>query len=284
MTLGRNDTVMCSGTFSFDAGLEQRIEAAAAAGFTGLSLWMRDIARATASGLSDIDIRAMLDHHGLKIAELDPFWRWLPGSHIDADPEHDEFGILHPRLDDFLDVADRFGASSLNACDIISSPEWTTDDASECFAELCDRAADYGLRVHLEFLPWSRIGDVTKAHEIVQSADRPNGGIMIDSWHFFRGNPDLDALLDVPGERITGMQLSDGPAEPASDLLAESINARLLPGRGSFDLPGLLTALDAIGAVAPAGVEVFSARHGDLSAHEVARRASAALAGVTSER
>lgn len=284
MTLGPNDKVMCSGTFPFDAGLEQRIEAAAAAGFTGLSLWLRDIALATASGLSDADIRAMLDHHGLRIAELDPFWRWLPGSAIDVDPEHDEFGILHPRLDDFLDVADRFGAASLNACDIISSPDWTTDDAAESFAGLCDRAADHGLRVHLEFLPWSRIGDITKALEIVQGADRPNGGIMVDAWHFFRGTPDFEALRAVPGERLTGLQLSDALAEPASDLMAESMDARLQPGSGEFDLAGLLDVLDEIGAVAPMGIEVFSAEHRDLSAAEVARRSGAALAAVTSRQ
>lgn len=282
MALGPNDTILCSGTFPFDAGLEQRIEAAAAAGFTALSLWMRDIARANASGLSDADIGAMLDHHGLQIAELDPFWRWLPGSAIDVDPEHDEFGILQPTLEDFLDVADRFGASSLNACDIISNPDWTVDDAAECFADLCDRAADHGLRVHLEFLPWSRINDLAKAYEIVEQADRPNGGIMLDAWHFFRGTPDLDSLRNVPGDRLTGLQLNDAPAEPAPDLMTESMEARLLPGTGSFDLSGLRAVLKEIGAAAPVGVEVFSAEHNELAADEVARRAGEALAALTS--
>ena len=45
MALGPDSLVLCSGTLPFDTSLSDRIEAAAAGGFDGLSLWVRDIDR-----------------------------------------------------------------------------------------------------------------------------------------------------------------------------------------------------------------------------------------------
>ena len=59
----------------------------------------------------------------------------------------------------------------------------TLDAAVEAFALVCDRAAEHGLLVHLEFLPWSAFPNVNAAWDVVRTADRPNGGLIIDSWH-----------------------------------------------------------------------------------------------------
>jgi sugar phosphate isomerase/epimerase len=270
--LDAHSLVLCSGTLPFDTPFESRIEAAAAGGFDGLSLWMRDVERARAAGSRDSDIRAMFADRGVHIAELDPVWSWLPGADVDVPRSQDPFGVLQPKVDDFLRLADTIGGSSLNACDIMGG-DWTIDDAAEAFAVLCDRAADHGLLVHLEFLPWSRIGDVATAHEVVCRAGRANGGVMVDSWHFFRGVPDYDALATVPGALITGIQLNDAPRQPGPDLMVESMESRLLPGEGECDLTRLLATLDEIGAVAPRGVEVFSAALRELDPLEVAHRA-----------
>lgn len=277
MRLGPHETVLCSGTLPPGISFASRLEAATAGGFTGISLWLRDIHQARADGLSDADMVAMLADAGLRVAELDPVWRWLPGSDLDIAMADDASGVLYPTLDDFLRAADTFGAQSLNACEILSSPDWTLDDAAACFAKLCDRAADHGMVVHLEFLPWSRIADVKTAHDIVHMADRPNGGLMLDSWHFFRGTPDLEALRQVPGERLTALQLSDGPAAPAENLMVEALEARLFPGSGSFDLAALCSVLDEIGAVAPMGVEVMSAAHENVDVVELGRRAGSSI-------
>jgi sugar phosphate isomerase/epimerase len=280
MTLDAADLVLCAGTLAFDTRLEARIEAAAAGGFQGLSLWVRDVERARSDGVSDADIRAMFAYHGIDVAELDPVWSWLPGTDTDIPESEDAFGVLKPRIDDFLRLSEAIGGRSLNACDIMGG-EWTIDDAAEAFAALCDRAADHGLLVHLEFLPWSRIGDVATAHSVVRSADRPNGGVMFDSWHFFRGVPDLDALRAVPGEHLTGIQLSDAPRQQARqtepELMKESMDARLLPGEGDCGLAQVSAILDEIGAVAPRGAEVFSSALRELDPAEVGRRVGEAM-------
>ena len=280
MALGPADLVLCSGTVPSDISFHQRVEAAAAGGFAAISLWGRDYERARADGLADADIRMRLADHDLVVGELDPAWWWLPGAadvHIPA--EVDTQRVFQHGEDAMFRIAAAVGARSLNAVDVFGGP-WDVDDAAAAFATLCDRAAEHGLLVHLEFLPWSKVPDVATAWEIVRRADRPNGGIAVDAWHFFRGKPDFDALRAVPGDKVLGLQLDDGPATPEDNLLHATLHERLLPGEGDFDLRALLGTLADIDAVAPIGVEVFSDALHALGPTEAARRAANAIRRV----
>ena len=72
---------------------------------------------------------------------------------------------------------------------------------------------------------YSGIPDLTTAAELCRQAG-PDVALMVDSWHFFRGVPDFEALRAVPGGRIMGIQLNDAPRQPGADLLVESMDAR----------------------------------------------------------
>jgi sugar phosphate isomerase/epimerase len=258
MALGPSDLVLCSGTLPREVPFATRLAAAKAGGFAGISLWGRDYWAARRTGLSDVDIRLMLSDHGLAVAEIDPGWWWLPGAsevHIPVDADREE--VFRYGETEVFRIADAVGARSLNAVDVFGG-EWTLDEASERFATLCDRSAEHGLLVHLEFLPWSRIPDLSTAWEVVSRAERPNGGVAVDSWHWFRGGGDDAALRAIPGESVLGVQLSDGPANAETNLVHATLHERLVPGEGQFDLDTLVGLLRQIGAYAPIGVEVFS--------------------------
>src|SRR5947208_2016870 len=94
MALDANSSVLCSGTLPFGASLEQRLDAARAGGFDGLSLWARDIERARASGWSDADIRGMFADHGVEAAEMEPVWRWRSDPGGGVPKGRDPAGIL----------------------------------------------------------------------------------------------------------------------------------------------------------------------------------------------
>lgn len=277
--LGAGDLVLCSGTLPAATDFDTRLAAARDAGFAGVSLWGRDYAAARGSGRSDADLRAMLDDHGLEVGELDPAWWWLPGAgDIGASlVAHDDQQVFAYGEDDLFGIAEALGARSVNAVDVFGG-EWSVDDAAESFAALCDRAADHGLLVHLEFLPWSRIPNLLTAWEIVRRADRPNGGVAIDAWHFVRSGSTFQDLREVPTDRVLGVQLDDGPLVFEADLVHATLHERLLPGEGQFDLAGLLGAL--AGCPAPIGVEVFSDSLHALGPAEAARRAADATRAV----
>jgi sugar phosphate isomerase/epimerase len=279
--LRRDDLVLCAGTIP-DAGFRERVEAAAGAGFSAISLWGRDYRRGRSEGLSDADMRALLDDNGLGVAELDGVGQWWPGSSGMAPPvagdEADSFFAFSEH--DMYAIADAVGARSINAVEVYAMTDVALDDAAEAFAALCDRAAEHGLIMHLEYLPWSAIPNPKTASEILELADRPNGGVLVDSWHHFRSGSDDDALRAVPPERIAAVQLNDAPARPEDDPVDECLHRRLMPGEGAIDLVGLVRLLDDMGSNAPIGVEVMSDDVFALPANEAARRVADATRAV----
>jgi sugar phosphate isomerase/epimerase len=257
--------VLCSGTIR-RASVPTTVRAAAAAGFDGVSLYFDEYRAACADGWSDADLCALLDDHGVAVAELDGVMRWLPD---------DERG---PSAAEYVDVAAALGARSITVLEARGrrvGDEIPLEVAAGAFAAVCDRAAVAGLITHLEYFPMSGIPDSRVASAVARGAGRANGGVLCDVWHHARG-PDAGRtdLADVP---VLAVQVSDVAAVPARDLAFEMMHGRLLPGDGSADLVGLLLALRNQGCMAPLEIEVYSDALAALDPFEAARRAYAAL-------
>jgi sugar phosphate isomerase/epimerase len=282
--IGPEDLVLCSGTLKRGIPFAERLSAASGAGFAGLSMWGRDYAAARAEGLSDSDMRVMLADHGLRVAEIDPAWWWLPGaSEIHIAPEFDTEDVFCFGESDLFDIAEALGARSVNAVDVFSGP-WNIDDAAEAFSGLCMRAAERGLLVQLEWLSWSKIPNLRTALELVRLADQPNGGLNIDTWHVVRTQTGINEIRVVPGNLILGIQLCDGPIEPEPNLVEASLHGRALPGDGEFDLGTIVGAIIDTGTTAPIGVEVFSDELHERPANEAARAAAQATRSLIHRR
>jgi len=276
MALDR-DSLICAhmtlGGVEGTATLEERAAAAAGAGFEHLGWLSAGYVAERAAGRSDADIRAILDHHGVDVPEIEFLYGWA----TDGDPGFD----WHEMERDLFAMADLLGADHINCGDVgVTGPMLPLDVVTERFAGICDRAADHGVRMAIEFLPFSEIRDAATAWQIVRDADRPNGGLDVDSWHHFRGANDLDQLLAIPPERVVVVQLDDaGP--PGDDPWADTMQRRQ-PGEGVFDLVGFIRALDAHGVTAPVSVEVFSDELNALAPGVSAQRAHDAAVRVLS--
>lgn len=261
--LGRDDLVLCSGTL-LGHGLNGLVEGAVAGGFAGITLWPQDVAGARAAGLSDGEMRALVEDHGLVVADLDPLLDWTP----QALPRPGEAQITLAPEAEFYAMAETFGARSLNVAQGFGA-ELDLDRAAEDLAGVCDRAAEHGLLITVEFLPWSGIPTADVALDLVRRVGRPNATVMLDTWHWFRGGADLALLRALPADSIGGIQLNDAPADVPADLVTESMQARLMPGEGAIPLGDVLQILTEKGVQVPIGVEVFHARHASLSAREI---------------
>ena len=280
MALGPNDLVLCSGTVARQTPLRDRLGAASAAGFGGISLWGRDYRAAREEGFDDSEIASLIADHGLAVAELDPAWWWTPGAAaVHIPPEADPVDVFRYGEDEVLRIAEVLGARSINAVDVLGG-SYGPAEAAEGFARLCDRAADHGLLVHLEWLAWSKIPDLATARAIVDMAERPNGGLTVDVWHCVRTDTAPAEIATLPGRLVASIQLSDGPAQPEPELVTATLHHRQLPGHGEFDLAGYLRALRSTGTEAPVGVEIFSDDLHRLGATEAARRAAEATRAV----
>ncbi|HEY8514641.1 MAG TPA: sugar phosphate isomerase/epimerase [Candidatus Binatia bacterium] len=270
-TLGRDDLVLSAGTIP-NATFRERVAAARAGGFAAISVRVRDVVRAREQeGLTDDDLRALLDEHGLVVAEMEALGDWRPGAQL---------GRRQVRADEMLALAQALGARSISVVDGPGEP-LPVEAAAAAFAALCDRAAALDLLLHLEFWPGSRV-DLATAARIVEAADRPNGGILVDAWHLARTAGGRELLRTVPGGRILALQLCDSPLVdgPEPDYMSATLERRLLPGEGELDLVGLLRELDAAGCAAPISVEVWSKELAARPPLEVARRAGDAMCAV----
>jgi len=256
MTLPSPDLVLSTPPFGH-VPLLDRLAPARAAGFDGISILPGDVWALEQTGMAASEIAARIADAGLALMEMDCIACWLPAHHTRQDDS--DLGKLLRSLtpERVIDTAARISARSITVVEIMGLPP-SLDEAASAFARLCDLAAPHGINVHIEFLPFGGIPDLASGWAIVEAADRPNGGLTIDSWHLFRSGSSLDLLATLPGERIHTVQINDAPAVAQADMLEETMTGRLLPGQGSFDLVGLIHTLDGIGSTAPISVEIFS--------------------------
>ncbi len=267
MTLS-SDLVFCSSAMP-GIPLLDRLGPVSAAKFTALSLMPSDVWALEETGMAASEIATRIADAGLKVAEMDCTACWMPRQRTQGDGGDLSLLLRGLTMGKVVDTAARVGAASVVAVDIADTLP-PLEEAAAGFASLCDYAAQHGLRAHIEFLPVGGIQTLAQAWAIVSAAGRPNGGLTIDAWHFFRSGSTLEQLARIPGDRIYTVQLCDAPATPQEDLWSELMTARLLPGEGNLDVVGLVRTLDAIGSTAPFGVEVFNTRQNDQSLAQVA--------------
>lgn len=254
------------------APFTERVEAAAAAGYAGIGLRTGDRRRAHEAGLTDADLRAVLRANGIELVEVEGLHRWgMSGPDGDLALQHEQ------RL---YELVDALGGRHITATGDLDLPH---DQVVERFAALCDRAAAHGLSVALEFLPWTEVPDAGAAWRIAGDAGRPNGGVLVDSWHHFRGAADDDLIRSVPPEHILAVQFDDADADVVGSLLDDTLHRRRLPGEGSFDLVGFVRMLADHGVTAPLCVEVISDDLARLPIAEAAASTAAATRAVLAQ-
>jgi sugar phosphate isomerase/epimerase len=95
-------------------------------------------------------------------------------------------------------------------------------------------------------MPWTDVRDLRQAMRVVANADRANGCVLVDAFHFNRSGSSLDDLAQLAPQRMRYAQLCDvaGPVPADMDeILRQARNERRFPGDGDADLVSLLRAL-----------------------------------------
>ncbi|MBW2419471.1 MAG: sugar phosphate isomerase/epimerase [Deltaproteobacteria bacterium] len=250
--LGPDDLVVTASTLG-NPPLRTLVEAASAGGFAGLSIFPSETYHpAVASGSSPAELRSILDDHGVVVNDVDALV-------CTGDPGDAGAGGMGSAGEAMLfEAAEELRANFVNVVFMARQP-MSVEQGAEIFAGVCDRAAEHGLSAYLEFVPFMTVPDAATAWAIVEQAGRPGSGIMVDSWHVFRGSTSEEELRAIPGERVLGIQLNDAPAEPIEkNMVEETLHHRLVPGEGDIDLVAHMRLLDEIGSPAPRCAEVFS--------------------------
>jgi 4-hydroxyphenylpyruvate dioxygenase len=236
-------------TMCLSGTLEDRLDAAAAAGFDAVEVFENDL---IASPSSPEEIRLRVADLGLAIDLYQPF-RDAEG----APPQR--FAAVQRRMQAKLDVMERLGVRTVLICSSVA-PDTVDDDglAAEQLRRLAELAAQRGMRIAYEALAWGRhVSTWEHSWELVRRAGHPALGLCLDSFHVLSRTDDFAGIAALPADRVFFLQLADAP-RLAMDVLQWSRHHRLFPLQGGLDLVGFTRAVLATGYQGPLSLEVFN--------------------------
>jgi sugar phosphate isomerase/epimerase len=203
-------------------------------------------------------VKRRLADTGLKVLDVEAVW-------LSAESD---VASLEPALD----VAVELGAKHV----IVAGNDHDRGRLSENLSRLCAAADLRGVRVMLEFLPYSQIRSLAEAVAMLADVGPANAGVLVDALHLSRsGGSPADLAQYDPG-LFTYMHLCDAAAIPPAPegVRSESRGGRLYPGEGGLWLADFIRAFP---QDTPIAIEAPSADRAGLSP---AARASLAAAGA----
>ena len=253
---------LCTGTLG-RVPWEDKARAASAAGFARLSIYGWEHCKLHERGWDDTAIVSLLDDLGLRVAEYDGVVMTM------RSPEGTE---------DVVAAAAALGARSIT---VLEHSDWQPgehlEQAAATLAEIADQAAEHGILALIEPFAWSPLDDHRVAAAIVERADRANAGLLLDTWHLWRGpeRGQLDPAIDPA--MIKAIQIGDTGPDPGGqptpeEIAHECIHHRLMPGDGYGNIAALLADLFGRGVDAPSAIEVFSDELNALETTVAARK------------
>ena len=108
--------------------------------------------------------------------------------------------------------------------------------ASLATLERCsEQLAEAGARLALEFVAYTGVATLGDAVEVCGAVGWERCGVLLDSWHFFRGGAPWGVLRSMDGGQLALVHVNDGAPPAGDDPVLESRYRRLPAGRG--DVP-----------------------------------------------
>jgi len=215
----------------------ENIEAAAAAGFDGVGIricgrYVGDTTFADIIGDSAETARLarLARDAGVVISNVSAF-QFYPG-------------LTRDHLRRVVDTVAELGSDTVVA-------NCFMDDRAEAmalFSAYDGMAAQAGLRIALEYLPYSAIANLADARAFILETEAKTARLLIDALHLDRAGDSLAALAALPAEELAFWQVCDarrlrGPRPDNDALMREARTARLRLGEGELDLAALMAVL-----------------------------------------
>jgi sugar phosphate isomerase/epimerase len=229
-------------TPGFAADLPAQIRAAAAAGFRWTGLDLPSIEQYCESGGTLDSLRSLLDAEGIRCFELQPLI-------VSVDPS--ETVVAARRVAEI--------AARLEVPWVQSGLVGELGEAmEERFRERAAIVAEAGAAIALEYLPFNALKSIEDTRSFIARSGVESARIVVDSWHFFHGPDTWSDLETLSLDELAYPQFDDAPPLESDDLMFETTQRRVLPGRGSFDLHRFSRTLLDKGYDGPVSVEILS--------------------------
>ncbi|WP_345041043.1 sugar phosphate isomerase/epimerase [Georgenia daeguensis] len=240
---------------------QQRCEAAAAAGFTGIGISLRQWLTERHRGAGARTIKAILAENGLALTEIEGPWDWAHQGDM-----NEEDALM-------LELLDAFGPLQVTAVQLAPATGRGIRAGLRRWATLVqERNSVFAL----EFMPFGQVPNLRCALDVLDAVDGGSVGLLLDTWHVERTGA-WSEIHNIPIGSICSVQLCDTQEQAAADLRWEARHHRKLPGEQSRQL---VETLDRLGHEPRYAVEVWSDDLNDLDQREAAQQLYAAATDV----
>ena len=247
--------------------LEKDIEAAGEAGFQGIEIW-RDKLDTFLGTRRKEDLKDLLSAYSLKVAAFCPFGGYVWCSEEDFEKK------LRATVR-YLEVANYVGCETLIVCaegvEGKSASEMIEAHADR-LAKLADVCKDYEVRVAMEWF-WN----LKDGFKVIEKADHDYLGIVIDTFHWYRGDGDIGSIRSTPRGKLYMVHISDCENLPREALTDRN---RLYCGLGVIPLVEILRELKSLGYGGYLSVEVFREEYWKKDPLAISREALEALRNI----
>ncbi|VTT29036.1 4-hydroxyphenylpyruvate dioxygenase [Klebsiella pneumoniae] len=250
---------------------QEKLAAAARAGFAQVELWQQDV-EAAEGGVESLTALCRSCSLGLTDYQVLLDFDGAPDDLRDSKRQE----ALR-----MMTTAQQLGASTV-LVPASTHARCQAERVEDDLRWLVAQAAGRGLRVAYEAMAWSQqINNTAAAWQLVKRIDAPNLGLVVDAFHIFVRQRSVEDLAGIPADKIYLVQLSDLDKQPEDGSLVDvARHQRLLPGEGHYPLEDLLGHLQKIDYRGPIGLEVFNDRRKAADPFATAAAAMNALRSV----
>lgn len=198
------------------------LDAAKAAGFDAVELRRTDFKRCYEKGMSNDEVLDLIGKSGIPVGVLGVQYGWLFAT---GDERRQLFEDFHVSCKN---------AVALDCKMLMSAPGQISGpipEAIKLLREAGDIAAEHGLKLAIEYNSQHDVlNSLPVLRELVEGADKPNCGYLIDAYHFQRSGYGGTSFRDLPAEKIYCFQYSDVSPNPVTGVRRPT--DRLAPGKG----------------------------------------------------
>ena len=271
--------IALNGATTMQADLAADFHAAKAAGFDFLEIWAAKL-RAFLGDHTSSELNVLISETGVPPLSINSI------EHVTF---RDEFAYraIKDECEELSHIAAMIGcpyvvvvpgklpASGAGRAEVI-------EESVRVLTELCKIAARHDVALAFEFLGQAdcSVPTLDLAHEIVRTANQPNLGLVIDSFHFYAGGSTIEMVEALDPNLIYVFHINDAENLPREELLDKH---RLLPGLGILPLRELIAAFRKINYDKVASVEIFRPEYWERDAFGLARDARTATERVLND-
>jgi len=213
------------------------------------------------------EINALVNQEGLSVASIN-------GPENFNLPDDRAFTVLLERTDKTVEAAGELDCQLLIP---VPSParegmtqETCVAQTATALSKMADRYGS-GIRLGLEFLGMSScsINNLQAAIETIRRVNRPNVGLVLDSFHMHISGSRFSDIGQLTAEQVFLVHVNDSERGDKKKLTDAN---RLYPGEGEIDLKAFASALKGIGYDYYLSLELLRPAYWDQNAAQVAEK------------